>query len=77
MDSTLIVGLIILIPIAFILFMVAVYITRWVFRLDGIYKELKIQSELLSKMAEKQGVDIIDIHNIKKINTEMHLKKIS
>ena len=38
-------------------FLLCVYIMRWVLHLDGIYKELKVQSKLLAYIAQKNGVD--------------------
>jgi len=63
---------VIIISLAFgiLLFLLCVWLMRWMLHLDGIYKELKIQTKLLSHIAFKQGVSKEEVESIVK-NTKI------
>ena len=52
-----------------VLFLIGVWFMLWMLHLDGIYKELKVQSKIMALMAEKQGISKTEIDEIIKKTT--------
>lgn len=62
------------IVIYFIGFIITVFLVRWIFRIDRILTNLDKQYEVTKLMAEKMGVDELDIKKIDDFEEYRRLK---
>lgn len=49
-------GIIVWIGLCILIIAVSVFLTRWIFRIDTMVHYMKVQTDILIKLAQKQGV---------------------